>query len=118
MCSISPANPNKYLPKPALYPHYGGLFLGMKFGEYSGSQFILSHEFIGRFGSKFLNGFLTIEDDYINQWLSGRDIRHFKPVDFPYGSVVVIRDLRGRILGGGKILPDSIRNLLPPRLVN
>jgi NOL1/NOP2/fmu family ribosome biogenesis protein len=90
----------------------------MKLDKYSGSQFVLSHEFISRFGSKFLNGLLAIEDDYINQWLSDRDIRHFKSVDFPYGSVVVIRDLGSRILGGGKILPDRIRNLLPPRLVN
>jgi hypothetical protein len=30
----------------------------------------------------------------------------------------VIRDLSGRILGGGKILPDRTRNLLPLRLVN
>jgi len=69
-------------------------------------------------GSKFLKGFLKIGDDYINQWLSGRDFRHFEPVDFPYGLVVVIRGLRGRILGSGEILPDRIRNLLLPRLVN
>ncbi len=90
----------------------------MKLYKYSGSQFVLSHEFISRFGSKFLNGFLAIEDDYINQWFSGRDIRHFEPVDFPYGSVVVIRDLSSRILGGGKILSYRIRNLLPQRLVD
>ena len=66
----------------------------------------------------YISQVVPFEDHYLNQWPSGRDIRHFGPIDFPYGSVVVIKDLRSRILGGGKILPDCICNLPPQRLVN
>jgi len=91
--------------------------LGMKLGKYSGDNFMLSHEFISRFGSTFENGIMTIDDEYLDHWMQGRDIRSLSDKTQQMGTMVVVKDSRSRILGGGKILSDRIRNLLPQRYV-
>ncbi len=91
--------------------------LGMILAKYSGSSLILSQEFISRFGRDFSRGFITIEDELVHGWLSGRDIRNFNPPSMLNGSIVLVKDFRGRILGSGKILAGRVRNLLPKRLI-
>ena len=91
--------------------------LGMVLGKQAPKGFIPSHEFISRFGYEFRTGFLTIPQEYIQEWIAGRDIRGYKVSGIKNGSVVVVKDLLGRNLGSGKVLANRIRNLLPARII-
>jgi len=91
--------------------------LGMMLGKQISNRFIPSHEFVSRFGKDFLHGRLTIPDELITGWISGRDIRNPPTTGYDNGSIVVVQDSSGRNLGRGKILTKRIRNLLPTRTI-
>lgn len=90
---------------------------GMLLAEREGDSLVPSHELVSRFGASFSGGRLSISAEEGKRWLRGYDLRGRSPPDVPRGSVVVIEDQAGRILGRGKVLGNRIRNLLPRRLV-
>lgn len=56
-----------------------------------------------------------IPEEMTSAWLRGSDLRgsHFDGA--PDRGVVIVRDVEGRYLGAGKVIPGRIRNLLPNR---
>ncbi len=106
--------PQKYLSYFSQIPFHT---LGMSLGKMTAGNILLTHEFVSRFGPQFAQGIIILDDQYIDQWLAGRDIRGPYLSPNQIGSIVLVKDLYGRILGSGKVLPERIRNLLPQRLV-
>lgn len=90
----------------------GGMQLGKSFPD--GWQ--PSHEFLSRFGSQFTKSILQLEDEYLDAWQRGEDIRGYPANSRDSGKVVLVRDRCGRNLGRGKLLADRLRNMLPTHL--
>ena len=88
-------------------------YIGMDLGKWANDRFEPSAEFISRFGWHFTKGTITISDEQIHQWVSGRDIRNPQVEDAPEGQYVLVKDPDGRNLGLGKLLPKRLRNMLP-----
>jgi 16S rRNA (cytosine1407-C5)-methyltransferase len=92
-------------------------YIGMPLGSWNEPQFELSHSFVSRFGHTFTRGKIIIEDELVNQWTAGRDIRYPK-TDLPHkGQYLLVNDRSGRNLGLGKLLPKRLRNLLPRPMI-
>lgn len=88
-------------------------YIGMPLGKWVHDHFEPSAEFISRFGHHFTRGWVTIDDDQLDQWIAGRDIRYPQIENTPQGQYVLARDRFGRNLGLGKLLPKRLRNMLP-----
>lgn len=91
--------------------------LGMLIAEMEGSQWIPSHEFVSRFGSKFQAGYTVLPADLLSPWLEGESLALELGDLFPKDQVVAVFDSEGRLLGRGKVLKGQLKNLLPRRLV-
>ena len=103
------------LPKAYLH-HFKSLpfeLIGMLIGRINEQLFEPSSEFISRFGHKFTRGMIQIEDTRLEQWISGRDIRHPVIDKKPAIEFVLVKDSAGRNLGLGKLLPNRLRNMRP-----
>ena len=85
----------------------------MPLGKWVHDRFEPSAEFISRFGHHFTRGWVTIDDDQLDQWIAGRDIRYPQIENTPQGQYVLVRDRLQRNLGLGKLLPKRLRNMLP-----
>ena len=91
--------------------------VGMLLAERKGAGLIPSHELVSRFGHQFTAGRLAISLAEGEQWLKGHELRgRALPAELQ-GSVVLVEDEWGRLLGRGKVLGGRLRNLLPRRLV-
>ena len=91
--------------------------IGMPLGSWHGDLFEPSHTFISRFGHQFTRGTITLEDDKVQQWITGRDIRHPETYLTPKGQYLLVKDKDNRNLGLGKLLQKRLRNLLPRTLI-
>lgn len=107
------AMPQKLLgPFGELPLEYAGLLLG----EASNNEFVLSHEWVSRFGSRFGSGKVFLTDEQAENWLKGEDC--FEPVagSEEKGKVFIVCRQDGLVLGRGKALKDRLKNLLLRRL--
>jgi 16S rRNA (cytosine1407-C5)-methyltransferase len=91
--------------------------LGLPVGEYSPDGFVLSHEWVARFGRRFTGGKLVIPSGQVPAWLRGEDIQSIWPGEVLKGQVFVVTDEESRLLGRGKLLAGKLKNLLPRRMV-
>jgi NOL1/NOP2/fmu family ribosome biogenesis protein len=89
-----------------------GLPLGKPFKD--GLQ--ISHEFVSRFGDRFKSGVLFLDDEFLDSWLRGEDIRGYRSEGIPTGEIYAVRDRSGRNLGRGKLSEGRLKNMLPTRL--
>lgn len=89
---------------------------GLLLGEFLANQWVPSHEFIARFGDQFKNQVVVLEDHDTDTWLRGEDLRSYSETALKVGSIVAVRDQKGRNLGRGKVLRDRLKNLLPTRI--
>jgi len=92
------------------------LACGMELGKILCDGWQPSHEFVVRFGDQFQTGILVLEDEHLESWLRGEDIRGYIVNKNIKGKVLAIRDRLGRNLGRGKALEDRLKNMLPTRL--
>jgi 16S rRNA (cytosine1407-C5)-methyltransferase len=92
------------------------LSAGMELGKMIREELILSHEFVSLFGDQFSQGVLTLEDDVLDAWTRGEDLRGYRNSRMAKGKVYATRDRAGRNLGRGKLLADRLKNMLPTRL--
>ena len=88
-------------------------YIGLPIGRWVNDTLEPAHEFISRFGRQFTRGLIRIEDDRVEQWIAGRDIRHPDTDLEPRGQYLLVTDHAGRNLGLGKLLPKRLRNMLP-----
>ena len=88
--------------------------VGLLIGERS-DDFVPSHEFAARFSAQFGARRLCLDDDRVDKWLAGYDLREPGIAPYPAGTIVLVDDSRGRFLGRGKVLRDRIRNMLPKK---
>lgn len=86
---------------------------GMQLGRWQDGVLEPSPEFISRFGHHFKYGIIQIEDDLVDLWIAGRDIRNPVTNQTPLGQYLLVTDASGRNLGLGKLLPKRLRNMLP-----
>jgi NOL1/NOP2/fmu family ribosome biogenesis protein len=91
--------------------------IGMPLGSWQGDMFEPSHTFVSRFGGQFTQGTIALEDDKVQQWIMGRDIRYPDTDLTPKGQFLLVKDKDNRNLGLGKLLPKRLRNLLPRYLI-
>lgn len=106
--------PTAYLEKFETLPFE---FIGMTLGQWDDNKLQPSHEFVSRFGHRFTSGRIQIEDDQVDAWISGRDIRHPNTDLPPAGQYLLVIDRDGRNLGLGKLLQKRLRNMLPRTLI-
>ncbi len=88
--------------------------VGMLIGEFA-EEFAPSHEFVSRFFGQFTGRRMTVNEEHVQKWLAGYDLRDACEAPYPFGAVVFLEDGRGRYLGRGKVLRDRIRNMLPKK---
>lgn len=86
--------------------------LGLPLAEVSDNQYMLSHEFVTRFGRLASNNVYLVEDGQLSSWMRGEDLVNPDRQNAP---LLIMHDHVGRILGRGKPAGDRIRNLLPKR---
>jgi len=86
--------------------------LGLPFAEINGDEFILSHEFITRFGRNAQRNLMTLTKDQISTWFRGEDLRNTTSSGAP---VQIMIDEDRNVIGRGKPAADRLRNLLPKR---
>ena len=89
-----------------------GLPLGKPFKE----SLQISHEFVSRFGDRFVSGVLPLDDEFLASWLKGEDIRRYRSEGAHTGEIYAVRDRLGRNLGRGKLSEGRLKNMLPTRL--
>lgn len=89
-----------------------GLLLGKKVA----GSLQPSHEFVARFGDQFRESVLVLDDQFVESWLRGEDLRGYSSPQTGQGAIVAVRDRLGRNLGRGKLLSDRLKNMLPTRL--
>lgn len=106
--------PTAYLEKFMTLPFE---FIGMTLGQWEDNRLKPSHEFISRFGHCFTLGRIQIEDDQVDAWTAGRDIRHPNTGLPASGQYLLVIDREGRNLGLGKLLHKRLRNMLPRTLI-
>ncbi len=92
-------------------------YIGMQVGDWIEESLQPSHEFISRFGKDFTRGIIQIDKSQVDQWISGRDIRHPQTNLTPQGQYLLVVDSAERNLGIGKLLPKRLRNMLPRGLI-
>lgn len=91
--------------------------IGLALGEEIPAGVVPSHEWVTRFSGHFRDGRYRLPAEFLAAWNRGEDIRPAPAAAYPAGTVVVVEDEAGHLLGRGKILADRLRNLLPRRLV-
>lgn len=87
--------------------------LGMQIGRFIGQTFQPTHEFLSRFGYHFSKGIVYLPDEQVGLWMAGMDLRSDLPKAPADGRTSLVMDNHGRILGGGKVQANRLRNLLP-----
>ena len=92
------------------------LSAGIPLGKPLKDKVLIAHEFVSRFGDRFSNGVLILEDELMSSWARGEDIRGYRGAGSSLGEIYAIRDRFGRNLGRGKLLADRLKNMLPTRL--
>ncbi|GAP15530.1 tRNA and rRNA cytosine-C5-methylases [Longilinea arvoryzae] len=104
------AFPNAYLERFSALPVQS---LGLPLGEEGSDGFQLAHEWAARFGLRFQNGVLTLDEIQSQAWLRGEDL----PLSaaHPDGATLVIRDEWDRNLGRGRVQGERLKNLYPRR---
>ncbi len=90
--------------------------MGMLIGKYYPKGWQPSHEFVSRFGDLFTENIYILDNEYHDAWTRGEDIRGIKKTEGRTGKILAIRDAIGRNLGRGKMLSNSLKNMLPTRL--
>jgi len=106
--------PKPYLEQFSKLPYE---YIGMPLGTWQNDTFAPSHLFVSRFGHQFTQGMIVLDDQHTKLWITGRDIRQPKTDLVPQGQFLLVKDLAGRNLGLGKLLPKRLRNLLPRYLI-
>ncbi len=86
--------------------------LGLPLAEVSDNQYLLSHEFVTRFGRLANNNVYLVEHGQLASWMRGEDLVN---PDRHNAHLLIMRDHAGRVLGRGKPTGDRIRNLMPRR---
>jgi len=94
------------------FPDFPIQSLGLPFAEINGDEFILSHEFITRFGRNAQRNLMTLTKDQISTWFRGEDLRNTTSSGAP---VQIMIDEDRNVIGRGKPAADRLRNLLPKR---
>jgi 16S rRNA (cytosine1407-C5)-methyltransferase len=90
---------------------------GLELGEEVPGALLPAHDWVTRFFKEFKGSRFTLSDEMIPVWMRGGDILDINPGILPKGSLVLVVDAHGNLLGRGKLLSDRIKNLLPRRLV-
>lgn len=91
--------------------------VGMMLGEENEGLFYPSHDFVARFGLSCTAGKVLLDESQATAWMHGEDILAGYSDIAPSGSIVVVAAASGRLLGRGRVLSNSLKNLLPRRLV-
>ena len=104
--------PVRYLERFMTLPYHA---LGMPLGRLIGPNFEPAVEFISRFGQLCPGNIWTLPAELQPAWLAGSDLRGVSVTGCQPGSIVIVRDEQGLILGAGKLNPGRLRNLLPHR---
>ncbi|MBE0687279.1 MAG: NOL1/NOP2/sun family putative RNA methylase [Anaerolineaceae bacterium] len=86
--------------------------LGLPLAEISDNEYLLSHEFVTRFGGLASAHVYSVEDDLLFNWMRGEDLVNSARQS---ATLLIMRDHAGRILGRGKPVGERIRNLMPKR---
>jgi 16S rRNA (cytosine1407-C5)-methyltransferase len=92
------------------------LSAGLPLGKPFKDDLQISHEFVSRFGDRFKSGVLFLDDEFLDSWLRGEDIRGYRSEGIPTGEIYAVRDRSGRNLGRGKLSEGRLKNMLPTRL--
>lgn len=91
--------------------------IGMPLGRWAHQTFEPAHELISRFGQMFSQGIIQIENEFVEHWIAGHDIRNLHTDIPPNGQYLLVKSPAGQNLGLGKLLPKRLRNMLPRQSV-
>lgn len=101
--------PGKFL---EIFPDLPVQSLGLPLAEVSDNEYLLSHEFVTRFGHLANAHVYSVKDDQLSSWMRGDDMMNSAGQS---ATLLIMRDHAGRTLGRGKLTGERIRNLMPRR---
>jgi NOL1/NOP2/fmu family ribosome biogenesis protein len=87
----------------------------MLLAEDAGDGWMPSHDWICRFGSRFQSPQVTLSETDAELWMNGKDVPEV--TQDTKGTMIIVKNERGLILGRGKQMGDHLKNLLPRRLI-
>jgi 16S rRNA (cytosine1407-C5)-methyltransferase len=74
-----------------------------------------SHDWVCRFGNRFQSSQITLSEADAELWMNGKDVPEV--AQGAKGTMVIVKNERGLILGRGKQMGNHLKNLLPRRLI-
>jgi 16S rRNA (cytosine1407-C5)-methyltransferase len=89
---------------------------GLRLGDYTESGFEISLEWATRYGEKITGGIFNLPEELRRSWSRGEDIPSEVIGMLERGSILVIKDLNGLVLGTGRVSSRGLKNLLPRHL--
>ncbi|MDO8971210.1 MAG: hypothetical protein Q7U74_11010, partial [Saprospiraceae bacterium] len=84
---------------------------GMLLGEWEGEEFILSHEWVLRFGKHCSEISVKLDEERFSHYTNGEDLIGFHDNVNSSSLVRVVADAAGRIAGRGRVVADRLKNL-------
>jgi len=90
--------------------------LGLPFCELQSDEFILSHEFVTRFGRFAVSNQFSLDEEQLWTWMRGEDLVVTKLPGNRY-PVWIIKDFLQRTIGVGKYSTQRLRNMMPKRIL-
>jgi 16S rRNA (cytosine1407-C5)-methyltransferase len=88
---------------------------GMLLADETSDGWMPSHDWVCRFGQRFQAHRIVLEEPAARLWMNGEDLQGM--IQSEKGTLVIVANNHGMILGRGKQLDDRLKNLLPRRLI-
>jgi len=89
---------------------------GLRLGDYTVSGFEISLEWATRFGNMIKVGMLDLPEENRRSWSRGEDLPLESIGQVDKGTVLIVKDLNGLVLGTGRVSSRGLKNLLPRHL--
>ncbi|MBA4376378.1 MAG: hypothetical protein C0401_09430 [Anaerolinea sp.] len=84
---------------------------GILLGEDEPDGFVVSHEWVSRFGAECQTICITLDDEQFQFYTQGMDIPGYSDCLKTNSNIRVVMDSNERILGRGKVFRDRLKNL-------
>ena len=105
--------PEKFI---KMFPNFPVQSLGIPLCEIFAEEYVLSHEFVTRFGKQAIKNVHFLKEDQLWSWMRGEDLTMPEQSD-NISSTLIIKDDLERVFGIGKLTNNRLRNMLPKRVM-
>jgi len=105
--------PEKFL---TLFSNFPVQSLGLPLCEIFSEEYVLTHEFVTRFGTYATKNIYSLKEDQFWTWMRGEDLTISEQSNYE-SSILIIKDGLERVFGIGKLTNKRLRNMMPKRVL-